>query len=39
MTMKTAMLIILIVIEIPAAVALVWGWFKDCKEAKERKRQ
>ena len=33
---KIVMVIFLIVLEIPAAVALVLGWKKACKEAKER---
>ena len=33
---KIAMVIFLIALEIPAAVALVLGWKKACKEARER---
>ena len=34
---KILMLIILLVLEIPAAVILVTEWFKVCKDARERK--
>ena len=34
---KIVMLIILLALEIPAAIALVWGWKKACKEARERR--
>ena len=34
---KILMLIILLVLEIPAAVILVVGWVKACKDARERK--
>lgn len=34
---KIVMLIILLALEIPAAIALVVGWKKACKDARERK--
>ena len=34
---KIVMVIILLALEIPAAVAWVVGWKKACKEARERK--
>ena len=34
---KIVMVIILLALEIPAAIALVMGWKKACKEAKERR--
>jgi hypothetical protein len=38
-TLKTVMFIILVALEIPSAITLVWMWLKDCKEAKERKKE
>lgn len=35
---KIVMVIILLALEIPAAIALVLGWKKACKEARERSR-
>ena len=34
---KIVMLIIVMALEIPAAIILAVGWVKACKEAKERK--
>ena len=34
---KIVMVIILLALEIPAAVALALGWNKACKDARERK--
>ena len=36
---KIVMVIFLIALEIPAAVALVLGWKKACKEARERNKE
>ena len=33
---KIVMVIILLALEIPAAVALVLGWKKACKESREK---
>lgn len=33
---KIVMVIILMALEIPAAVALIVGWKKACKEAREK---
>jgi hypothetical protein len=35
--LKIVMVIILLALEIPAAIALVVGWKKACKDARERK--
>ena len=37
--MKIVMTLILIAMVVPAAIALVVGWKKACKEAKERKAE
>lgn len=34
---KIVMVIILLALEIPAAIALIVGWKKACKDARERK--
>ena len=34
---KIVMVIILLALEIPAAIALIVGWKKACKEARERR--
>ena len=36
-TVKLVMVLFLLALEIPAAIALVVGWKKACKEARERK--
>lgn len=36
---KIVMVIILLALEIPAAVALVLGWKKACKDARERSKE
>lgn len=36
---KIVMVIILLALEIPAAVALVLGWKKACKDARERRKE
>jgi hypothetical protein len=35
---KIVMVIILLALEIPAAIALVVGWKKACKDARERNK-
>lgn len=38
-TVKLVMVIFLLALEIPAAIFLVVGWKKACKEARERKAE
>lgn len=37
--LKLTMFVILVVLEVPAAIFLVWAWIKANREAKEHRKE